>query len=354
MTFTSVIIVLFILLLAPFTLGHLLPTKGNNMLRIFVQGYFVEWTIFMPVALAFILRGDSFTKLCNVYTVILLLVIATSVIVWFLKNKNAGRMTCERIHKKLTKTEIVVLGAFIALILFQLYKTLFYAYADGDDAFYIATAQTANISDKMYLIEPYTGVFLSKDNVNYRYALAPFPMWIAYTARLSGLNVATVAYIFVPVIFIGITYTIYYEISKRLFKDSREKQLIFMVISTVIIMFSNVSTSTAETFLLTRARQGKEALANIVLPFMFLIMYEVFEKLKENEKCIKISDIIMLLLVGASAGLMSVFGNLLFGISIVAYELMLIVYKKKIRVMVDMAMTAIPSGILLLLYIFLH
>lgn len=352
MTFLGSMILIILLFVVPFIVGAIMPSKGKVGFRTFVYGYVIEWTLFYPLAIGCILTQRSFSLLCRVYSAaIIVLIIVGTVSLLFKAAVNKKNRNLQR--TLLSKSEIAYLGIFIALVGFQLYKSVFYAYSDGDDAFYISTALSTSLSDKMYAVDPYLGVGLETSQINYRYALAPFPIWISYLSRISQTHVATVSHVFLPVPLIIVTYIIFSEMSKVLFKNDRTKRYLFMLITSVYVLFSNVSTSTAETFLLTRARQGKEALANIALPLIFLLMYEIHEGLKENACKIEISSILPVLTVSIAASLMSVFSGVLVGIALFVYFVILLFEKRKLRVLFDVAVMAVPSAVSVLLYVIL-
>lgn len=351
MTFLGSTILITSLLIVPFVIGSLMPSKGRLGLRTFVYGYVIEWALFYPVAIGLILPKKSFTLLTKVYSILLIIVMLLGLVSFVIKALNMHKQKTSRQY--MTKPEIIYLGIFIALLGFQIYKSIFYAYADGDDAFYTATALSTNITDKMYTVDPYLGLSLYTEQLNYRYALAPFPIWISYLSRISKIHAATVSHVFLPVPLILVTYVIYSEISKALFKNDRTKRYMFMVLASVYVLFSNVSTSTAETFLLTRARQGKEALANIALPLLFLLLLEIHESLKEDACKIKISRMIPVWVVCVASSLMSVFSGVLAGVALFAFFLIMLFEKRKLRTIFDAAVLAVPSAISVLLYLIL-
>lgn len=258
----------------------------------------------------------------------------------------------ERTRVRLTGSETVYLGIFLGIVIFQLYKAVFYSYADGDDAFYVATAQIANVSDTMYRVNPYHGGFITLESK--RYWISPFPMWVASLARISGMNVATLSHVFLPLFLIPVTYVIYNAIGDELFSDSREKKYMFLVLIAVIALFSGFSYSSAERFMLTRTRQGKEALANIVIPFVFLLLVKISKKAEEESKKDIPTEYLFLLLISGFAGaLTSVFANLLLSVMIGVLVLYLVFIKKRIKTGLLTAFTLIPEASVLLLYILL-
>lgn len=355
MTIGGVFIIVIELLILPPFIGMLIPGERKISFRTLLMGYLIEWSMFYPISVVLILNGAKLSLLCQINTYMVGIASVVGAAMYAVKKIKKPVIKDIRTEgkKRFSKMEMAYLAIFVLIFLFQIYKTIFYAYADGDDAYYIAIAQNAVSDNTMYLHEPYTGTKIGLENINYRYALAPFPMWIAYLARTSGISVAIVSHVFLPFALISLTYIIYGEISKRLFAKSREKQFIFMDLISLLIMFSNVSTSTAETFLLTRARQGKEALANIVFPFLFLVLMEIHYEVQS--KCNKISNekIILVCVTSLCASLMSVFGSVLFTISLFAFGCILLLEKKKLRLLSDVVLMAVPGMISALIYIVL-
>lgn len=248
----------------------------------------------------------------------------------------------------LSKSEIIYLSLFLGIVIFQLIKTIFYAYADGDDAYYVALAQSLTADNNSpYVYDPYTGLY---SGIKYRYALAPFPLWSTFIAKLSGLNVATVSHICIPVFLIPITYVIYNAVGIKLFKDNRNKRYMFLCLLAVFVMFSFYSFNSAEVFLLTRTRQGKEALANIIIPFLFL---EFMEPVMSDKWEIDAENYIMIILIAISGALTSVFGNVLVLIILFAAFIYSFFRKAGWKECIKIALTALPGLAVLALYILL-
>lgn len=341
----SIVILIIMLLILPFFTGALLSERNEKGLVSLVYGYLLQWSVFFVIAVYAIRKGydltfitDTFFKVAVPLAVLGLVFFVTGIIK---KEKTP--------FVKLSKNEIIYLACFLGILLFQLYKTVFYAYADGDDSFYIATAQDISQTLKLYVNNAYLG-----DHVypNYRYALSPVPVWLAMLANTGNIQVTTLSFSVVPVVLILLTYIIYNEIGKALFDEDREKRYLFLLLISVFVMFANVSTSTAETFLLTRARQGKEGLANIVLPFFFLMLVKLVKKsLKEPERRLfNVRTYILIILAGISAALMSVFGNIL-ALLILLFLFAYVVFKRRrLLEAVLAAFLATPNLIVLYLY----
>lgn len=340
MSIISIFVLLIILILAPLSMGLMFKEEGSGKAISFVYGFVIEWATFFVLAIPAILFKRRLSEL--IYFVLgVWLIFSFLGLFSFFRCGKRGSIRC-----LLSKSEIIYLGIFLALVAFQLYKAVFYAYADGDDSFYVATSQVADASDKMFIMDAYKG---NPTRIEYRYALAPFPVWIALVSRLSGVNAATVSHVIIPLVFIPLTYIIYDEIAILFFDEDREKRYMFLCLVAVFEMFSNVSTSTSGTFLLTRARQGKEALACIVIPLMFLMIGRMIKS--DFELSIKRWFLFLLISVGAS--LTSVFANMLIPFMILFLVICEIVGKCTIKKILASSLVALPNLCVALLYIVL-
>ena len=329
------------LLIIPFFLGLLTMETSESVFVTVVRGLITEWAVLAVIAIPCIIKETTLT-LVIVLTAASCLLLSVVGIIRLIILRRKSDIKLFLIKKQLlSKNEILFLALFIGVVLFQLYKTLFYAYEDGDDAYYISIAASAASSDTMYRLDAYMGVPTS---INFRYALAPFPIWISCLTRISGLNTAFIAHTLLPAFLLLVTYVIYIEISKLLFKE-KEKQYMLLTLLSVFFMFENVSTSTQGTFLLTRARQGKEALADIILPFLFLMIL----KLIKNDLKFKAEDWLMLLITLTAAALTSVLGNILAPLMILFLFIYTII-KKKFKLLPGMAALVIPNACMCLVY----
>ena len=79
---------------------------------------------------------------------------------------------------------------------------------DGDDAYYVVQALTAQQTDTLYRIDPNRGVSMPLDA---RHALALFPIWEAYVGTMCGIHATIMAHSVAPLLLIPLTYLIYYE-----------------------------------------------------------------------------------------------------------------------------------------------
>lgn len=304
-------------------------------------GLMIVWALFYVIAIPIILLQPdtmgftvklkeaeiySSNTLTKVYSGALIVLVLSGVIVGIVglvKSLKEGNRI--RTGILTDRNEIILLGVFLALVFFQLFKSVFYAYSDGDDSYYVSVAQImASGENTMYMKDPYNGY---PSDLQIRYALAPFPIWVGYLGRIFELNAGVVAHTCMPVMMIPLTYIIYNSLGELIFENNKLKKYAFLCLLAVFVMFSHYSYMPAEVFLLTRSRQGKEALANIVIPLLF---YKMFEIVKEEDFNIGIKDYIMIIFISLSAALTSVFGNVL--VLVLLFALLIYSFYKRSRI----------------------
>ena len=172
-------------------------------------------------------------------------------------------------------------ACFGALLLFQLVQAVRLTYADGDDAYYVAVSTITENANTMYRKLPYTG---GTTVVDIRHGLAPFPVWIAFLARVSGIRAVSAAHVAVPLMLIPMTYTIFYLLGKRLFTGRENYLPLFLIFTELLTLFGDYSFYTVENFMLARSRQGKASLGSVILPMLLLLLLLLMEKISEQKK----------------------------------------------------------------------
>ncbi len=248
-----------------------------------VSGQLLLWTLFMLLCLPLTIRKVDFIYLVWIYTALvagLLLVSGGLYLRWRGKRRGDFRVVYQEDQTE-KKTAFFLWLIFWGLLLFQLFQAVRLAYGDGDDAYYVAVTTTTNNAGTMYRKIPYTGVTTELD---VRHALAPFPVWIAYLAQVTGAKSAAVAHVAVPLMLISMTYAIFFLIAEKLFWRKKDRIPLFLIFTELLALFGDYSYYTAENFMLARSRQGKAALGNIVIPVLFLLLLSWLEALQEKRK----------------------------------------------------------------------
>ena len=177
----------------------------------------------------------------------------------------------------------------------------------------------------MYLLDPYTGVPTTFDP---RHGLAPFPIWVAFIAEKMGVNTAVAAHTWIPLVLIPLTYVIYYQIGLQLLKERKNYISVFMNFVALLQIFGNYSIYPASTFLLTRTRQGKAALGNIIIPILIYLLLVFAEEAKETGYATRTSVFRMFVLSFASCLCSTMAGFLVMFLAASVFFWMFMIYHK--------------------------
>ena len=235
------------------------------------------------------------------------------------------------------------------------------AYADGDDAYYIPISTAANLGGGMYAVDSYTG---APTTLDMRHGLAPFPIWVSFIAAKCGVNAAVAAHSLMPLVLIPVTYVLYLEIGKLLCRDvvpGKEGRAlagqnillpVFMIFVSLLQIWGNYSIYPASTFLLTRTRQGKAALGNVILPFLLLLLYQMAEEIKEREKA-GMQNVLWMMAAMTAGCLCSTMAGFLCGLLVVMTAGLLFILYRKPHILWQGILGCTPGIVYSLLYLYL-
>lgn len=340
------------LLVLPMLIGTLfcgLKKDGNRWVFSWISGQVALWAGFLAICVPLILLKKSFQLVCFLfqgYTILLVCIALLVIFIGYKKGKYTKRVS--RIHNgnDNKKAEILLWLIFGILLIIQLLCTIMLAYEEGDDAFYLAVSTYTENSNTMYLTIPYTGQYTALDA---RHGLAPFPIWIAYLARISGIEAITVAQVLLPLTLLGMCYGIYYLMAEKLCGENKKNIPLFMIMVALLIMFGGYSLFTAENFVLVRTSQGKAVIAAIVIPlilYWFMLLLDDMEKKKKP----KIFLWIFLVLITATACLCSTLGTILVSIMIAVTGLSIAFSYRNWRVLFPLAGCCFIPVVMALLY----
>ena len=344
--------------------------KGSAL----VCGYMVMWAVFQVLCVGFILTTGSFDQVVYSFAG-LTLAASFGILAGLLKKAAAGKKSREKSalqpeakqgqqetgHGKLrgalgslSLEEKIVWGLFFAILLFQLFMSVSMAFADGDDAFYIPISVATESSGTMYRTIPYTG---ESTLLDIRHGLAPFPVWIAFLSRVSGVHATILAQSILGGVLLLVCYLIYWQMGKLLFSEKKEGIPYFLLLTAILFLVGNTSFYTAETFLVTRTSQGKAVLAALVLPFAIWCLLGLsgeYEKKQEKSRE-RIRAISVLLLADSLAAcLCSTLGTFLCGALVGVSGLVLTVKHRNLKILLRAVCMIAPSAVYALLYLILQ
>lgn len=327
--------------------------QERNLCFIWIAGYLLYFSLFQLVSVPLILKAKPFSMLVSLFAVIALIVAGMGAGVWVFKMRRRAALHVvkparERSAKILAgKTELCFwILAGIGLLI-QLFLQARLAFGDGDDAYFVAVSHATITSNKMYLTLPYTG---GSTILEIRHALAPFPIFISFVSRMSGLHTATVSHIVIPFLLLPLTYGIYGMIGSRLLTGRRKWLPLFLVFAELLVIWGNVSLYTAETFLITRTGQGKAALANLVIPALFLLLYMVGERIASGRRVEK-SLWLLAFCIMMTACFCSTLGGFLIAVLLGVFGLCVVFVYRKWSIFLPLCLCLMPAAVYIGLYL---
>lgn len=383
----KIVSLIFWLLIIPFCMGLLcLPllkkryrTPGVALLG----GYILQFTLLEIVGIPVVLLAvyDGFSTFVKWYTPFLVVCALAGIWITYLEMRKGYELNFKEIFAiKETSLESWIYGIlFLALLGFQLYMAFTRASFDGDDAYYGVQALTAQQIDSLYRVNPYTG---RSSPLDVRHALALFPIWEAYVGSMSGIHATMIAHSVMPLILIPLTYILYFQVGKALFKErggtKKEPLSMFMVLIALWQMFGAVSIYTTETFFLTRTWQGKSFAGNFVIPAVLWIFLCLFEKgsvgsrggglwlkegwsITENGKSIlgekkedyqgQLGFWILLACLNLAGGASSSLAIMLSCLMTAGLSLLFAIRERQIGILIKAALACVPGAVYVLLYV---
>lgn len=339
------------LLVLPVLVGTLFERRqgqADGLMFYRVSGQMLIWAGFLVICVPMILLRQSFSlvrTLFHGYQGVLLL---AAIVLGIYKKRRRVGIQKKEIGKKTGMATKIWWVVFWLLLILQWVLTSFLAYEEGDDAFYFATATITEQSDTMYLLLPYTGYATGLDA---RHGLAPFPVWIAYLAKVSEIPALVVAQVILPLALLGMSYGIYYLMAKHLCTEKEETVPLFMVLTEILFLFGGYSLFTAENFMLVRASQGKAVIAGIILPFLMYLLMRLMRNMQKQERS-GIAFWILFATTMAAACLCSTQGTILSCVLIGIAGLCVAVSYKKIRLLIPLVLcSGVPVCMALLYFV---
>lgn len=326
--------------------GSMVRENGNgsrcSLPFLWISGQMFLWAAFQLVCVPFVLMEKEFHQVVTVFAGVSVFLALVGTVLWIRSRKNTLQSVA--VKNAQVNYQWIVFGV---LLVFQLVQAVRLAYGDGDDAYYVAVSTITEDAETMYRKLPYTG---GSAEVDIRHGLAPFPVWIAFLARISGMKAVSVAHVAMPLMLIPMTYGIFYLLGKRLFHKRKELLAPFMIMTEILVLFGDYSMYTMEHFMLARSRQGKAALGSIVLPMLLFMLLMFLDRLQEKKK-IPLSYWGLLCSVMLTGCLCSTMGAFLLCLMVAITGLCAAGIYRNWKVLIPMALCCVPCVCYMLLYV---
>jgi hypothetical protein len=350
----SLFLIAVVLLLIPFCLGlgytrHVEEGKNNLLLNL-AAGYVTALGIFELVTLPLLWLGQSLTCLVAVYGGILLLLAA-----WSLWSGRKRLIVIFREGMESVRRFSLCIWVELLLILGQVLFYVRYQYQNADDSFYVAAATTSLATDSIFSYNPYTGTLY--DKLPSRYVLSPFYAFTAVVAKATDTHPAILAHSVFMIVFLLAAYGVYALIASKLFSGNLEKVGFFMILLTLLNIFSAYSECTAGVFLLIRLWQGKALLAGVLLPMACYLMLRIFlpEAAGEAGACEgTMADWVLLALLMCACCMVSSMGIMLGAIMAGIFGILCALRSRRIRPLLATFACCIPNLLCAGAYLLIH
>ncbi len=353
MAVIQIFVAALLLLAVPTVVGSLFGRNvdkgGRSLIFRWISGQILLWACFQFICVPMILMEVDFIYVVYVYggmTAVILLAAGALLV----KNKKASWAVAriEGFDRKRLGEHIFWL-IFWVLLAFQLIQAVRLVYSDGDDAFFVAISSITQDANTMYNKLPYTGYATQLD---VRHGLAPFPIWIAYLAKLVGIHSASMAHVVLPVVLIPMTYGIFYLLGRVLLPEKSEKLPLFMIFTELLVLFGDYSLYTVENFMIARSRQGKAALGSIIIPMTIYLLLILLRQIQEGEK-ISFKYYVLLASAGMAGCLCSTMGAMLCCMLVGIVGLCAAAVYKRRNLLIPLALCCLPNVCYVALYFLL-
>lgn len=352
-----------------FALGAGRREKAGTPGFAFGLGYILMWAVFQLIAVPVVLKAGKFRQVELIFEAVCLTFSIAGAILFLLRLKGGlweesvsrGKEAWRKIKSRKGAAVLFLWAVFLGSLLFQIAQAYRLAYADGDDAYYIPISTAANLGGGMYAVDSYTG---APTTLDMRHGLAPFPIWVSFIAAKCGVNAAVAAHSLMPLVLIPVTYMLYLEIGKLLCRDVvSEKEgraqadrnvllPVFMIFVSLLQIWGNYSIYPASTFLLTRTRQGKAALGNVILPFLLLLLYKMAEEVKERGRA-GMQSVLWMMAAMTAGCLCSTMAGFLCGLLVMMTAGLLFILYRKPHILWQGLLGCVPGIVYSLLYLYL-
>lgn len=254
----------------------------NSVVAALIAGTMLLFAMFELIAVPVIITERKFQYVFVIWVAVVLI---SSVIV-LIKNRKRIRPMIAYTRKKIFSSGAVGIAA-AAIVLFQACFLAWNLHYDDDDARYIPSIVSALEKGTLFVDNPVTGETMYWDiSETAKDMISPWVIFWAVLCRLCMIHPAIVCHTVVPMLYIPIAYLVYVLMGKELFEDDMKKTSIFVILVSLLNIFSGYSVYNSGSFLLLRIWQGKALFAGMVLPFLFWIAIKFLKNDFSRKECV--------------------------------------------------------------------
>ena len=310
---------------------RLFPDIVKDMGHILIFGTIAFWAVFYLISIPLIFMKcsmDTLTWLMCGITFFFLIVM----LILFKKEKLVLKTNWKKLN--VSKTELLMLLAFLLLMFKQIYGYVVLQHTDADDAEFVVFATSAVQNNELLSVNPYTGTEIW-DSLFIKRGMNPFPLLIAFYSKISDIHPAIMSHTVMPVALLLLVYMICWMIGGKIFK-TREERVLFIVLIALLHTYGAASEYTNSSFFLLRLWQGKAVLAALVMP---LVLYGCLNYSKEKRR----ESIAFLVMLGLAGTLTSAISYVVIPIEIMAFFVALAIRDRRFFIIIDGLVSCTPS-----------
>lgn len=348
MAVIKILIIFLFVFVIPVILGTLITgfmseKYKNSLTAALTIGVMMMFALFQLVTLPIIITLRRFSYVLWLYLAVIGVMLIWAVVC----GRKRIRPMFAYTWKKVREAGFVGLLALI-LVLFQAGFLALNLHYDDDDARYVPSIVSAVEKDTMFIDNPITGETMYWDiSETAKDMVSPWTIFWAVLSKLCMIHPAIVCHTIVPMLYIPIACLMYVMMGKELFADDSKRISVFVILVSLLHIYSGYSVFNGGAFLLFRIWQGKALFVGMVLPFLFWLALKFFH----NDFCKKEC---LLTLTGCMAAAMTTgFGiflaPMLWFICMVVHCLMRF---ERWDLYVIMAVTMLPNVIYAVLYVY--
>ncbi len=316
--------------------------SATNMGFFLISGYLLIWTLIEILAIPVTILKAPFSCVFIPVTVIIVVAAIAGLVIMIKEARvSKGDGKCALISVFKTKSDVIFFVVFLLLfivLICLIEMTLFY---DADDSRFLVNAGDILRTNRILSTDPVTGGPIDLGYRDFKKDLiGQWSAFLAFAAKLSGVNATVYAHSIYPVIAMILIILIYWIL---LGERSITDKSIGMIAVMAFIIFGNYSTHSQETVSVIRIWQGKATMAL----FGTLTMIYLFGKIIDHEA--DVSNFILIFTVNMSLSLMSSMGMVIAAIMIAVYGIYAGISRRSIRVCLVSFLMCIPNALLYVL-----
>lgn len=305
--------------------------EGMSLPLTIVVGFFLYYSIFTLFCVPVMYRWRPLSMLSNIWAIAVAIIAVVSIIL----NYKSWKRLKLYFDKKLVLTACIVLTIIEAIIIIYAYHFTL------DAAYYVTNAGTSVETNMMNVYDPYTGDW--QDHFQMRYFFATYPIQDSVMCYLFGIHPLMQTKIVMAAVVIILTNLIYVMVGKELFANNANKTFLFLLFATLINFFF-ITIYTSSNFMITRTYEGKNVLANVIIPMIF---YMYIRYLKGKVELF----FVVLFIICFGAPVVSNSANMIVPAALFIFMVPLFIKERKLGILVKTFVCMLPCLVLLLTYI---